>query len=588
MSKLKSNYKSSKTSRKDKGQKVEEDSNDDLARATKKERKERKEKRKLQKLQQKSKEKANQDESNTVSTLARDRFDSDNGELTSEKSSKDCGLKSSNSTRKVNKPDGEKEVEYQKNSTATLLGNESPENSKNSYLQDAKLTAYSQDTIDAYLAENFISITDPATTKSTLRPIIKFSHLPNTDSTISAHFEKFKSPTPIQAAAWPFLFSGRDVIGVAETGSGKTMAFAVPCVKRILSMPAKEWNKGAKATIVSPTRELAMQSYEQISELCKASGIKAVCIYGGVPKDDQRKALKTADIVVATPGRLNDLINEGYANLSKVMYLVLDEADRMLDKGFEEEIKKIINTTPAVGKRQTLMFTATWPESVRSLASTFMKTPVKILIGDNQTGDLRANNRIVQKVEVVDPRSKEFRLLQILKEYQSGSQKDDRIIVFALYKKEATRVEGFIRSKGFRVAGIHGDLSQEQRIRSLDAFKTGKTPILVATDVAARGLDIPSVKLVLNLTFPLTVEDYVHRIGRTGRAGKDGLAITLFTEHDKAQSGALINVLKAAKQDVPEELLKFGTTVKRKEHEAYGAFAKNVDMTVKPKKIKFD
>lgn len=167
-----------------------------------------------------------------------------------------------------------------------------------------------------------------------------------------------------------------------------------------------------------------------------------------------------------------------------------------------------------------------------------MNTPVKIAIGDNPTGDLRANTRIEQRVEVVDPRSKEFRLLQLLKQYQSGSQKDDRILVFALYKKEATRVEGFIRSKGFKVAGIHGDLSQEQRTRSLDAFKQGTTPILVATDVAARGLDIPAVKLVINCTFPLTVEDYVHRIGRTGRAGKEGLAITLFTEHDKAQSGS--------------------------------------------------
>jgi len=267
---------------------------------------------------------------------------------------------------------------------------------------------------------------------------------------------------------------------------------------------------------------------------------------------------------------------------------VLDEADRMLDKGFEEEIRKIINTTPAIGKRQTLMFTATWPESVRTLAATFMTNPVKIAIGDNPSGDLRANTRIVQKVEVVDPRNKEYRLMQLLKQYQSGAQKDDRILVFCLYKKEATRVEGFIRSKGFRVVGIHGDLSQEQRSRSLEAFKSGKTPILVATDVAARGLDIPSVKLVLNCTFPLTVEDYVHRIGRTGRAGAEGLAITLFTEHDKSQSGALINVLKAANQDVPAELLKFGTTVKRKGHDAYGAFFKDVDSTKTAQKIKFD
>ncbi|RAL59407.1 hypothetical protein DID88_006895 [Monilinia fructigena] len=345
------------------------------------------------------------------------------------------------------------------------------------------------------------------------------------------------------------------------------MAFAVPCVRYMSSLPKNQKNKGPRAVVVSPTRELAMQSYEQIVKLAKASGLECVCVYGGVPKDEQIRALKTADIVVATPGRLNDLINQGCADLSKARYVVLDEADRMLDKGFEEEIRKIINTTPSLGKRQTLMFTATWPESVRELAATFMTSPVKIAIGDNPTGDLRANSRIVQKVEVVEPRDKEYRLMQLLKQYQSGSQKDDRILVFCLYKKEATR---------------------EQRTRSLEAFKSGNTPVLVATDVAARGLDIPAVKLVINCTFPLTVEDYVHRIGRTGRAGKDGLAITLFTEHDKAQSGALINVLKAANQPVPDELLKFGTTVKKKAHDAYGAFFKNVDTTKKATKITFD
>lgn len=409
--------------------------------------------------------------------------------------------------------------------------------SSHTYTEDPELTALPQAEVDKFLAANFISITDPLSVKN-LRPMTKFDYLPITDDAHRAPFKNFKAPTPIQAAAWPFLFDGRDVIGVAETGSGKTMAFAVPCVRGILSLPARERNKGARAVIVSPTRELAMQSYDQIMVLAKVSGLRAVCVYGGVPKHEQREALKTADIVVATPGRLNDLINEGCANLSKAKYVVLDEADRMLDKGFEEEIRKIINTTPDTPKRQTLMFTATWPESVRALAATFMTSPVRINIGDNPAGDLRANTRIVQKVEVVDPRNKEFRLLQLLKQYQSGSQKDDRILVFALYKKEATRVEIFIRQKGFRVAGIHGDLSQEQRTRSLEAFKSGNTPILVATDVAARGLDIPAVKLVINCTFPLTVEDYVHRIGRTGRAGKEGLAITLFTEHDKAQSGA--------------------------------------------------
>jgi ATP-dependent RNA helicase DBP3 len=246
--------------------------------------------------------------------------------------------------------------------------------------------------------------------------------------------------------------------------------------------------------------------------------------------------LRRAQIVVATPGRLNDLIGEGSADLSQAEFVVLDEADRMLDKGFEEAIRQIIQCTP--DKRQTLMFTATWPESVRKLASTFMQSPVKISIGDNPTDELRANVRIKQLVEVVDPRNKEYRLNQLLKQYQSGKNKDDRILVLCLYKKEATRIEGFIRSQGYKVAGIHGDLAQEKRTASLDAFKKGTVPILVATDVAARGLDIPAVKLVINVTFPLTVEDYVHRIGRTGRAGKEGLAITLFTDHDKGLSGS--------------------------------------------------
>ncbi|KAA6406662.1 MAG: ATP-dependent RNA helicase DBP3 [Lasallia pustulata] len=464
--------------------------------------------------------------------------------------------------------------------------------SHSNYTEDPALTTLPQSDIDTFLSSNFIAIDDPKSTSKPLRPITDFAYLHTTSSAERAPFASFKTPTPIQAAAWPFLFSGRDVIGVAETGSGKTLAFGVPCIRYINSCPSlQKFRDGSKAraVIVSPTRELAVQIHEQIVQLATPAGLQAACVYGGVPKDPQRLALKAAHVVVATPGRLNDLINEGVADLSGVGYLVLDEADRMLDKGFEEEIRKIISTTPSTEKgRQTLMFTATWPQSVRELAATFMTQPVKIAIGDNPTGELRANTRIVQRVEVVDPRGKESRLLQLIKQYQSGKAKDDRILVFCLYKKEAARVEGFLRTQGLRVAGIHGDLSQHQRQTSLDAFKSGKVPLLVATDVAARGLDIPAVKLVLNVTFPLTVEDYVHRIGRTGRAGKEGLAVTLFTEHDKAQSGALINVLKAANQPVPDELLRFGTTVKKKGHDAYGAFYKDADSTKAATKIKFD
>ncbi|KAH7551563.1 hypothetical protein BM1_09879 [Bipolaris maydis] len=452
------------------------------------------------------------------------------------------------------------------------------------YEESKELTQLPQSEIDAFLAKNTMTIQDPKPTGNKLRPILNFKYLP-VDDTLRAFFSKFSAPTPIQAATWPFLLAGRDMVGVAETGSGKTLAFGVPCVRNIAALP-KDKRKGIKAVIVSPTRELAVQIYDQLVALATPVRLSVVCVYGGVPKDPQVAACRKAHIVVATPGRLNDLISDGSADLSKAEYVVLDEADRMLDKGFEEAIRQIISQTPK--KRQTLMFTATWPPSVRDLASTFMSSPVRITIGDNQSGELRANVRIKQVVEVVDPRAKEQRLLQLLKQYQSGKNKEDRILVFCLYKKEAVRIENFIRMKGFRVGGIHGDLSQEKRSASLAAFKEGHVPLLVATDVAARGLDIPAVKVVINVTFPLTAEDYVHRIGRTGRAGKEGLAITLFTEHDKALSGSLINVLKAANQPVPEELMKFGTTVKKKEHGAYGAFYKDTENAKAATKITFD
>jgi ATP-dependent RNA helicase DBP3 len=403
------------------------------------------------------------------------------------------------------------------------------------YKEAPALTALPQADIDEYLSSKQITVTDEFATRASIRrPITNFSYIPNLDKEEKAPFKSFASPTPIQAAAWPYLLDGRDVIGVAETGSGKTLAFGVPCMRYIKSLPKSQRN-GVKAVMVSPTRELALQIHEQLEKLAKPAGLLSVCIYGGVPKYEQKAKIQKAHIVVATPGRLNDLLDEGSADISGAGYVVLDEADRMLDVGFEEAIRKIISSTNA--KRQTLMFTATWPPSIRELAATFMERPVKIIIGDNPDGELRANTRIDQRVEVVQPNDKNFRLLQLLKEHQSGKKKNDRILVFCLYKKEAARVEEFLAYKGFSVAGIHGDLSQEKRVASLDKFKKGEVALLVATDVAARGLDIPAVKVVINVTFPLTAEDYVHRIGRTGRAGQDGIAITLFTEHDKGKSG---------------------------------------------------
>ena len=457
------------------------------------------------------------------------------------------------------------------------------------YKQNTELSATPQSDIDAYHSSEHVQTEDPQS--STLRPMLKFSHLPiELYSQYASIFKSFDKPSSIQSSAWPHLLSGRDLVGVAETGSGKTLAFGLPLIARLSTLEKK---KGVRAVIIAPTRELAIQVFDQIDTLCKlTSSLRAVCIYGGTNKDEQRRNLKKANIVVATPGRMKDFMSDDTLSVSKTRYLVLDEADRMLDKGFEDDIKYIVSQMPLSSKRQTAMFTATWPTSIRNLASTFMKSPVKVSIGQNASADspdtLSANPRITQHVEVVDPSNKQTRLLQLLKQYASGARSKDRILVFCLYKKEAARIESFLHGRSFSVAGIHGDMSQPAREASLKSFKAGSTNLLVATDVAARGLDIPEVKVVINLTFPLTAEDYVHRIGRTGRAGKEGTAVTLFTDHDKPLAGALVNVLKRANQKVPEDLMKFGTTVKKKGHESYGAFYRD-DMEGKTaKKVTFD
>lgn len=398
-----------------------------------------------------------------------------------------------------------KKSKKEKKTTTTEASSNSEAPSSGSYIQTIALSNVPQAEIDEFLSKNEIHITDPKTENVTLRPVLEFHQLPATNllEKKPSPFANYKAPTPIQSASWPFTLSGRDVIGVAETGSGKTMAFALPCVEAISALK----HKHTKAVVVSPTRELAMQTYEQMASVTALNRMKCVCLYGGASKDDQRNLLnRGADIIVATPGRLKDFMSDGTVDLSHSAFAVLDEADRMLDKGFEDDIKMILSSCPPREKRQTLMFTATWPQSVQTLAATFMVSPVKIAIGSGgkETAggavELQANARISQSVEVLEPRGKEFRLLEVLKEHQQGSKKNDRILVFCLYKKEATRIENFLSRKGIRVGGIHGDLRQEQRTRSLEAFKSGQTPVLVATDVAARGLDIPEVKLVINVT----------------------------------------------------------------------------------------
>jgi len=298
----------------------------------------------------------------------------------------------------------------------------------------------------------------------------------------------------------------------------------------------------------------------------KSCGVRSLAVYGGVPKYEQRNALaKGVDVVVATPGRLIDLMQEGVCDLTEVSYLVLDEADRMLDQGFERDVRAIIAATHA--QRQTCLFSATWPDSIRSLAHEFLKRPIRVTVGSE---DLAAGTRITQIVQVLEDRERESRLFQLLKKVHTN--KKDRVLIFVLYKKEAARMESTLVKRGWSCSSIHGDKSQDMRTRALEEFRSGKVPLLVATDVASRGLDIPNVDTVVNYSFPLTIEDYVHRIGRTGRAGRSGTAHTFFQPGDKARAGELVKVLKDAGQEVPKEMNQFDLNIKKKEHKLYGAF----------------
>jgi len=363
------------------------------------------------------------------------------------------------------------------------------------------------------------------------------------------------------------------MVGIAETGSGKTLAFGIPAISRLMKSPK---SRGIQVLVMAPTRELAIQTQETLFDIGKPYGIHSVAVFGGLDKGTQVKALKDkkARIVVGTPGRIMDLVNDGALDLSGVTYLVLDEADRMLDKGFENDIRTIIGYTTQDESRQTLMFSATWPDSVRRLAASFQRDPVRVTVGSD---DLTANSRVEQVLEVFDDtRSKNGRLIGHLRKAlprDSSKSRDNRVLVFVLYKAEAARVENFLQDQKFAVAGLHGDMSQRGRLDALASFKSGDSKVLVATDVAARGLDIPSVGLVINYTFPLTIEDYIHRIGRTGRGRNSGKSITFFTgeNHERSLAGELARVVRESGFDI-EPLKKFPMTIKKKTHSVYGAF----------------
>jgi ATP-dependent RNA helicase DDX5/DBP2 len=358
--------------------------------------------------------------------------------------------------------------------------------------------------------------------------------------------KKFSTPTPIQAQGWPMAFSGRDMVGIAQTGSGKTLSFVLPALTHAKDQQPLRDGDGPIVLILAPTRELVMQIREVASEYCRHYSLRCSVVYGGVPSGFQKQDLsRGVEVLVATPGRLIDLHDQGYAPLGRVTFLVLDEADRMLDMGFEPQLRKIIPKTNP--DRQTLMWSATWPKEVKNLAESYMKDYIQVTIGQE---DLKTNSKIKQIVEVCQSHEKEKKLLDVLSNYRN-----ERVIIFANMKRTCDDLEYFLGGSGHRASAIHGDKSQNIRDRVIDDFRRGARPVLIATDVAARGLDVKDIKLVINYDFPMCCEDYVHRIGRTARGDtKEGVSHTFFTPNDRGNARELVKMLREAKQTINPEL----------------------------------
>jgi len=346
-------------------------------------------------------------------------------------------------------------------------------------------------------------------------------------------------------------FSGRDVIGIADTGSGKTLAFVLPAIVHIHAQPLLSRGDGPIVLILSPTRELAMQTMGECGKFGYTSRIKFTCIYGGVPKGEQARDLRNGvEIAIATPGRLIDFLEAGTTNLRRVTYVVLDEADRMLDMGFEPQIRSIMSQIRP--DRQVLLWSATWPREIQKLAADFLRNPIQVNIG---SVELTANKNVTQVIKVVNEMDKKKALYDILETAMDGS----KVLIFTGTKKTADMLTGSLRRDGWPARAIHGDKNQSERDWVLAEFRSGKSPLMIATDVAARGIDVKDIKTVINYDFPAQVEDYIHRIGRTGRAGQKGTAYSFFTPTDGRKAKDLIAVLKTANQDVPPDLYKFSS-----------------------------
>ncbi len=336
--------------------------------------------------------------------------------------------------------------------------------------------------------------------------------------------EGYSSPTPIQAQSIPMLLQGRDMLGMAQTGTGKTAAFALPLLHRLAEDPRPAPKGGARVLVLAPTRELVSQIAAGFETFGRHLQPRVTTIFGGVSQFHQVNALKAGvDIIVAAPGRLLDLIDQGLCDLSQLEALVLDEADQMLDMGFAKPIERIVATLPK--DRHTLLFSATMPKSIAALAESLLRDPAKVEIAPPST----TVERIEQSVMFLDATDKKAALLALLRTPEIG-----QAVVFTLQKNIANEVCAFISEGGITAEALHGNKSQGQRERALDAFRAGTVQVLVATDIAARGIDVDTVTHVFNHDLPSLPESYVHRIGRTGRAGRSGFAITLCDAEQRA------------------------------------------------------
>ena len=349
--------------------------------------------------------------------------------------------------------------------------------------------------------------------------------------------EGYTTPTPVQEQSIPPLLAGQDVLGVAQTGTGKTAAFALP-VLQIMSRNRPQGNRKIRALVLSPTRELAAQIDERFSAYSEHLDIRHKVIFGGVNQNPQVRALqKGLDILVATPGRLLDLIGQGHLDITRVEFFVLDEADRMLDMGFIRDIEKVIKLLPK--QRQNLLFSATMPKSIAKLAGSFLNNAVMVDVSPKEM----TVDRIQQKIMFLRKADKRRLLVQLIKE-----ERVQRGIVFTRTKHGANRLVKQLDQSNISAAAIHGNKSQGARTKALAGFKDGTIPILVATDIASRGIDVDGITHVFNYDLPNEPESYVHRIGRTARAGKSGIAYAFC---DDSESGYLVGIQQLIGKEIP-------------------------------------